>query len=155
MSIKPFLELIEWTWTWARPKPKRPRILVVEDNLGDAEMMQNCLHALGYEANMVHDAEGARALIARNHNDVVFVDMRLPRMEGWDLIPIIWRESPGSLVVVACGALEDLVRIKAAYGQPYGLLVVMPKPPSVGALEDLFERLRLGVGHRRAAQDGR
>lgn len=146
MTIISFLEAFEWLWRWAKPRMEKPkelpapmRILVVEDNATDAELFRETLKYCGREATFAENAEAAIALIRRNNIDVIFVDMRLTYMPGWDLLPLIWRHSPHSAVVVVCTLLEDLVKIP----KPHKMFMVLTKPVGAEELCEVFEKLKL------------
>lgn len=145
MTLLPWLEAFEWLWKWSKRKPKQVevpprkfRVLVVEDNYSDAELMREHLRYCGQDATFAENAEAARALIHRNNIDIIFVDMRLTYMPGWELLPIIWRESPHSFTVVICGEISDLMKIP----KPQKMFAVMAKPISADDLCELFGRLK-------------
>lgn len=135
MTVKPFLELFDWLWL---KRKKKRRILIVEDNPSDAELLLFCLRQHGYEATVAETAEAARALIARNSLSIIFVDMRLTYMNGWELVSIIWKYSPKSLVVVVAGMMDDLLKIKS-FDRP---LVVLQKPPTVSTVGEILIRFK-------------
>lgn len=145
MNLIPFLEAFSWLWDWAKKKPKiepaKPplRILVVEDDPNDADLLRHDLGYCGKEATFAENAEAAIALVKRNNIDLIFVDMRLTYMPGWDLLPMIWRHSPHSRVVVICGEMSDLAKIP----KPHRMFSVMSKPINADDLCDLFEKLNL------------
>ena len=64
--------------------PVCQRILVVEDDVDSAEMFQELLEELGYEVRVALD--GANALLQAQafHPDVVFLDIGLPVMDGYE-----------------------------------------------------------------------
>lgn len=144
MTLIPFLEAFEWLWSWAKKKkqvePKKiPRILVVEDNADDSFLLSEHLEYCGKSATFVRNAEAAEAMIHRNNIDLIFVDLRLTYMNGWDLIPLVWTHSPHSIVVVICTMMEDLVNIP----KPHKFFIVMSKPIQAEELCQLFETLKI------------
>lgn len=144
--ITSLLEAFDFLWKWAKPKmekpkeipPRKPVILVVEDNAYDAELLRGLLVHCGYEGFFADNAEQAQALIKRNNIDVIFVDMRLTYMQGWDLMPVIWRHSPHSFVVVVCTLMEDLAKIP----KPLRPFMVMLKPVGAEELCEFFNKLK-------------
>lgn len=134
MTPKTVLEVAEWIWSHV-PKKKR-RIVIVEDDPVQAKLLVSCLASDGIkrEALVADTAEAALAMIERNQISVIFVDLRLKYMNGWELIPVIQQHSPHTLIVVTCGQLEDVLKIKTDAWSFH----VMPKPVSVAKLERFF-----------------
>lgn len=136
----------QWQWLlevgaffWGRSKSKRHKnILIVEDDAEDAELLTICLARHAMKGTVTHTAEGALALIERNSISIAFIDMRLTFMPGWELIPLIRARSPDTLIVVLCGDIRDLEKIK----KDVWPIVVMAKPPSVDGIERLIAHLK-------------
>jgi PAS domain S-box-containing protein len=61
------------------------RVLIVDDNEDAATLMGTLLHALGYEARVVHDGPSALAEAERFAPQLALVDLGLPVMDGFDL----------------------------------------------------------------------
>ncbi len=61
-----------------------PKILLVEDNELNRDMLSRRLVRRGYEVVMAGD--GAEALVgaARERPDLILLDMSLPTMDGWE-----------------------------------------------------------------------
>lgn len=64
----------------------QPRILVVDDNEDFRSMLLDFLQSLGCTARGTGDGEAALALLREVTFDLLFVDLRLPGMDGLDLI---------------------------------------------------------------------
>ena len=130
-------------WFWGRSKQKRidqaHTILIVEDNSDDAELLSFCLKKHGLKGTITDTALGAIALIERNNIAIAFIDLRLKFMPGWELIPIIRRRSPHTLIVVICGHISDIENIH----EDVWPLIVMSKPPSVEGIERLVSHLKI------------
>ncbi len=96
----------------------RLRVLVVDDNLDAAESLAMLLRLGEHEVSLA--ADGAQALRAAQASgpDVVFLDIGLPDMSGYDVARAL-RERPGGarLLLVALtgwGAEDDRARSRAA-----------------------------------------
>ncbi len=136
MTIKPLLELLEWSIL--RFRMKKLRVLVVEDNPDDIELLAFCLRKYKVYPKIAHNAEAAIALIEQNNLDIIFVDMRLPYMPGWELIRIIRQHSPESLIVGVMGDVSDVQRIE--WGDQ--LFLLTQKPPTVEWVRKLLRRFK-------------
>lgn len=61
-----------------------PKILLVEDNELNRDMLSRRLIRRGYEVVMAVDGADALAAVARERPDLVLMDMSLPTMDGWE-----------------------------------------------------------------------
>ncbi len=94
------------------------RILVVEDNPANLELMRYLLEASGYALAIATDGEGALEAALRQRPDLVICDIHLPDIDGFEVLRRL-RALPGlaSIAVVAVTALAmvgDRDRILAA-----------------------------------------
>jgi putative two-component system response regulator len=62
-----------------------PRILVVEDHATNAAMLEGLLSGQGYQVSRASDGLQALAHLAENPPDLIFLDLDLPRMNGFDV----------------------------------------------------------------------
>ena len=70
------------------PEPssaRGPRILVVDDNVDAAETMVMMLQLNGHETSSAHDGPKALAEAEAFRPDIVFLDIGLPGMSGYDV----------------------------------------------------------------------
>ncbi len=61
------------------------RILVVDDQRTNAEMVAGLLRNLGYEVEMAGDGEEALEMVRARTPDLVITDILMPRMDGYEL----------------------------------------------------------------------
>jgi signal transduction histidine kinase len=94
------------------------RVLVVDDNVDAAEALSDALSLEGYEVEVAHDGEAAleRARVSSPH--VIFLDIGLPGLDGYEVARRL-REQPGfeSVRLVALtgyGQSEDRKRSREA-----------------------------------------
>src|SRR5262245_59155256 len=65
----------------------RPRrVLVVNDGLRLTETTQSLLAAEGYDARGVLDGESALELLDEWRADLVILDLKMPRVDGWTFL---------------------------------------------------------------------
>jgi len=123
------------------------RILVVDDNVDSAQMLQALLETEGFSAAIAHDGAGALAGIARHRPDVVFLDIGLPDMSGYEVATRA-RDAgllgAHTLLVALTGWSDDAARAQSAAA---GIAHHLNKPV---VLEDL---LALTHGHLRQARE--
>jgi len=63
----------------------KARILVVDDNRDAAESLQMLLQLIGHDVDVAYDGSEALDLYASAHPDIVFLDIGLPRVSGYDV----------------------------------------------------------------------
>ena len=87
------------------------RILVVEDEIKTADFLQKGLRESGYVVEVATNGFDGRYMIEEFDFDLVILDVMLPGVDGWALLPII--RSKGATPVMfltARDAIEDRVR---------------------------------------------
>ncbi|MBL8862345.1 MAG: sigma-54-dependent Fis family transcriptional regulator [Planctomycetes bacterium] len=114
------------------------RILVVDDDQLSREFLVEAVTALGYKP--VEAKNGAEALerAAASAPDLVLADLRMPGMDGVELIKRIRETVPGvpSVMITAQGTVETAVQAMRA-----GASDVLLKPCTAEALEVVIERV--------------
>ena len=90
---------------------RTPRVLVVDDQVRMAEMVADGLLDAGFEAQAVDSGEAAVALLERESFDVIITDLRMPGVDGLQLLEASMRLDPTRAVIVmtAFGAIETAV----------------------------------------------
>lgn len=88
------------------------RILVVEDDAKVIDYLKRELQQSGFGVDLAGDGEEGYARIRSSSYDLILLDLRLPKMSGFDLIPLIRERSPAVpiIAVTAKASVEDRVR---------------------------------------------
>lgn len=92
----------------------RHRVLVAEDDDAVRGILRHLLEDAGFQVVEARDGEEAVLQLQRNRPDLVLLDLKLPRIDGFKLCRII-KDHPGlkDIPVVVCSARdqrEDVVR---------------------------------------------
>ena len=66
-----------------------PRILVVDDNLMNVDIIQTCLSAQGYEIVTATDGDAALAMAIAQLPDLILLDVMMPKRDGIDVCRIL------------------------------------------------------------------
>ena len=61
-----------------------PKILLVEDNEMNRDMLSRRLEKRGYTLALAVDGAGGIAMAASEHPDLILMDMSLPVIDGWE-----------------------------------------------------------------------
>jgi DNA-binding NtrC family response regulator len=87
------------------------RVLVVDDEHKQTEILRSILEREGYEVETASSAEEAEALVRANPPDVVLTDLRLPGRDGIELLEAVHRGFPqvGVVLVTAHGTIPTAV----------------------------------------------
>jgi DNA-binding NtrC family response regulator len=90
----------------AAPFPTHP-VLIVDDDLMVLDIVRELLSANGIGNVVVcHDSREAVGLLAHHRCSVVLLDIRMPGLSGFELLPALQAESPDILIVVLTGLDE-------------------------------------------------
>lgn len=117
------------------------RLLVVDDNKDAAVSLATLLRLQGHEVLVVHDGASALTLTSSYRPNLVFLDIGMPGMDGYETARRM-RQQPGleNVVLVAVtgwGQRDDLRRAADA-----GFNHHLVKPPEPNAIERLLAELR-------------
>ena len=113
------------------------RVLVVDDNADNAELLRILLEDEGHEAYMAHDGVEGLAAAERLRPDVVLMDLGLPRIDGFDACRRI-REQPWGkrmLLIAITGWGQDVDRRRS---REAGFDHHLVKPVEAGAISALL-----------------
>ena len=66
-----------------------PRILVVDDNLVNVDIIQTCLSAQGYDIVTAADGDAALAMAIAQLPDLILLDVMMPKRDGIDVCRIL------------------------------------------------------------------
>ena len=91
--------------------PRRPRVLVVDDQISMAEMVTDGLTERGYDAVAVRSSGDAATLLSDDSFDALVTDLRMPDIDGLELLGISRRAAPDRPVIVmtAYSAVETAI----------------------------------------------
>lgn len=126
----------------------RLRILCVDDEEPVLSVLVDLLRAMGQD---VHPALGGQAgleAFARGSFDVVFSDLGMPEVNGWDLALTVKSQRPETSVVLVTGWGFQLEEGAAMLR---GVDVIMPKPFSMEDLERMLRQIGEMQARTRAA----
>jgi CheY-like chemotaxis protein len=103
--------------------PDTNRVLLVEDNEINRQLMSDYLVYHGYQVEMVGLGKDFAAVFERFAPHVVLMDLRLPDMDGYDLLAQVqshpsWQQVP-VIMVSACALQRDQYRALALGARRY------------------------------------
>src|SRR5262249_10007050 len=77
------------------------RVLVVDDNVDAAESFSTLLRQSGHEVFLAHDGPTALSVAARENPRVVFLDIGLPGMDGYEVCRQLRKSAPEETLIIA------------------------------------------------------
>jgi CheY-like chemotaxis protein len=104
-----------------QPSPKRLRILIVEDHTPTRLAMSKVIRQAGADVTTARDGEEALGYLLTQHFDVLLTDLRMPKMDGFELLQHCNTLPPShrpARVIAISGEYEASV----LHGQPVAFL---------------------------------
>jgi signal transduction histidine kinase/CheY-like chemotaxis protein len=134
--------------------PKEParsaRILVIDDEPEVRELLVEYLTAEGHSVTSAADGWQGIAKIEEETFDLVFTDLGMPGMTGWQVAEVVKSRFPGMPVVLITGWADTLEP-----GEESRVDGILAKPFQIDGLRDLLSRLLSSTRHGEAESAGR
>ena len=128
--------------------PKEVRILVVDDERPILELLGEYLATRGHPVVTAGTGEQARSLLAREQFDVVLTDIKMPGLNGLQLLDHIQESSAGTAVILMTGygTIESAIR-----AMKRGALDYLQKPFKLRDVYATIEAAVARTAHQQAA----
>ncbi|WP_375770022.1 CHASE domain-containing protein [Archangium gephyra] len=122
------------------PSGEGRRVLVVDDNVDAAELLGEVLEMDGHQVTVVHDGTAALERMDASEPEVIFLDIGLPGMDGYEVARRIRERSGGAgprlVAVTGYGQASDRQRSREA-----GFDAHLVKPVELERVRELVEDL--------------
>jgi two-component system, NtrC family, response regulator len=114
------------------------RIVVIDDEANAVAALTTLLREDGYEVEGAHEAQTGLALLERIDADVVLTDLRMPGMDGLELLAKVKQLRPETMVVMmtAYGTVKTAVKAMKMGAEDY-----LSKPVDVEEVELVLQRV--------------
>jgi DNA-binding NtrC family response regulator len=114
------------------------RVVVIDDEVNAAAALETLLKEDGYEVTRAHDARTGLQLLEKEEPDVVLTDLRMPGMDGLELLTRIKQIRPETMVILmtAYGTVKTAVRAMKLGAEDY-----LGKPIDVEELEVVLQKV--------------
>jgi two-component system response regulator HydG len=109
----------------SREKKQGAMILVVDDDPGTCMTLQNILVNKNYQVGIAHDGEKAIIMAGEKNYDIIFIDMKLPTINGLEVYLKIKEINPEVVAILMTAyhqEMDDLIGAalnKSAYASIY------------------------------------
>jgi two-component system NtrC family response regulator/two-component system response regulator HydG len=113
------------------------RVVVIDDEVNAAAALETLLREDGYQVARAHEAREGLLLLEKEEPDVVLTDLRMPGMDGIELLSKIKQLRPETMVILmtAYGTVKTAVRAMKLGAEDY-----LGKPIDVEELEVILQR---------------
>jgi two-component system NtrC family response regulator len=113
------------------------RVAVIDDEMDAAAALETLLREDGYEVARAHDGRQGLTLLETFDPDVVLTDLRMPGMDGLELLARIKQSRPETMVILmtAYGTVKTAVKAMKLGAEDY-----LPKPIDVDELEVILHK---------------
>lgn len=88
-------------------KMAKGKILVIDDEEIVRVCCKRALVDEGYDVDVTSSGKEGLELFSRQKYDLVLVDLKMPRMEGMEVLANIKRQAPGQKVIIITGYMQD------------------------------------------------
>jgi len=113
------------------------RCLVVDDEAEVGRVLGDVLQTSGHRAVVLTDGAAAIAQLRAEPFDLVFTDLAMPRVSGWQVAQAVKEIAPAVLVVLVTGFGVEL---SAEERQTHGVDMVLVKPLKIADVQDVVAR---------------
>jgi len=115
-------------------------ILVVDDQFGDRETLKGILEDKGYRVATARDGAEAIEMVKSRHYDIIFLDVRLPDMNGVETFEQVKKIDPEATVIMMTGYTEeDLVKRAITQGAYTCIYKPFDMEKVIGLVEDVAD----------------
>jgi DNA-binding response OmpR family regulator len=114
-------------------------VLIVDDELEIGNALQELIEQWGHQVILAGNGKQATELFKKHNGfDLVLLDLLLPDVKGYELIPMFRKTSPHVPVITMTG--HNSRELEAAT-RKNGVMYYMQKPIDMRALKTIFDHL--------------
>jgi len=124
-----------------------PKILLVDDEREFVLTLSERLEARNLESAVAHDGEEALAIVETDAPDVMVLDLKMPGIDGLEVLRRVKQERPETEVIILTGHGSDRERVRAT---ELGAFAYLNKPVDIDELAETMKQ-----AYQRVRQRGR
>ncbi len=115
----------------------RPKVLVADDEESLRIILKNALTERGYEVDLAHDGREANILLKKNRYAVALLDIRMPGMDGLELLDQLRKEAAPPAVIMMTA--QDTMK-NAIDSMKKGAFDYLAKPFDIDEIERIVDK---------------
>ncbi len=127
---------------------RKKRILLVEDDMGISKILTLKLRTDGFDTTLAKDGIEALAMLKKNRYDLILLDLRMPRMDGFEFLKEK-QDSADKTPVIVCSVLSQDTDIERA--RKFGIVDYLVKVNI--PLQGIIDRIQKFFGGRNGKKD--
>lgn len=104
---------------------RKPRVLVVDDEASVREILRTTIERLGFACDEAGDGQEALDHVGRHLYDFIFLDLRMPQVDGLTVLRHLQDIRGLSRIIVVTGFVDDLLQLDPERDWP---ITIIPKP---------------------------
>ena len=90
------------------------KILIVEDDMDMCNELKEALVDLGYQVHLAFDGLSGKKIITKNKFDIIVLDLKIPKFDGYQILDFISKINIMSKVIVITARMkiyyEDIIK---------------------------------------------
>lgn len=134
------------------------RLLLVDDDLQVLDVLHEMLHLKGYQVLPVSDGKEALVLIETQSFDLVITDMKMPSVNGLDIVRKVKQISPDTPVMMITGWGDEVDGMGEKELSALGIDLLLSKPVQwadlISAVSKLLSRRPREKNRRANKEEG-
>jgi DNA-binding response OmpR family regulator len=125
------------------------RILLVDDEKEFVQTLAERLETRGLRPSIAYDGEQALEMVARDEPEVMILDLKMPGIDGLEVLRRVGRSHPHIQVIMLTGHGSEADRESA---EELGVFDYLHKPTNIRGLVELIQEARRRGMERKAAE---
>jgi len=121
----------------SRPEPNKITVLVLDDEPGVRMILASALTTDGYSVCLADGSNAAESLCAR-HNDLIITDLRMPGIDGLQVLALAKEKSPEAEIIVITGYPSE-ESFQLCY--EFGVARYLVKPFAIGEIRQVVRNV--------------
>lgn len=117
--------------------PAEKCLLIIEDDANFARIVNDYAHKKGFQCLMATDGETGLQLAQMHRPDAIILDLRLPRISGWDVLEQLKQNADTRHIPVHIISVDD----EDINAYKMGAMGFLSKPLSQEDLDTIFQRI--------------
>lgn len=104
------------------------KVLIIDDHTGIRDLLLTVLQTQGHEVGVAADGVAGLQRFLTDQPDVVVVDLKMPEMDGLEVVRALRREHPGVPIIAMSGGFGEHTDLYLDVAVEFGAVAALRKP---------------------------